>query len=195
MERLNPANRQSTEKHNTLPALRWNWFHPNPELQFHPNPAKRQSTKKHNTYQLCVCVYGVPPDDGLQIFPKHIEVDWRNKLRINSASSWFSLHGCIEMHGQQNKKVGKFLRPQPLLMQIWYTGMSVVGTVAAANSLFPISNLCVWNSIKRRSQKKPRINWNPLAVTATTSKYDWQAIIRPCWMSMAIDTFIIVFRV
>jgi len=23
---------------------------------------------------------------------------------INSASSWFSLHGCIEMHGQQNIK-------------------------------------------------------------------------------------------
>ena len=27
-----------------------------------------------------------------------------NKLRINSASSWFSLHGCIEMHSQQNIK-------------------------------------------------------------------------------------------
>jgi len=37
---------------------------------------------------------------------KHIEVDWWNKLRINSASSWFSLHihGCIEMYGQQNIK-------------------------------------------------------------------------------------------
>ena len=46
----------------------------------------------------------IPPDDGLQICPKHVEVDWRNKLRINSASSWFSLHRCIEMHGQQNIK-------------------------------------------------------------------------------------------
>jgi len=34
----------------------------------------------------------IPPDDGLQIFPKHVEVDWRNKLRINNASSWFLLH-------------------------------------------------------------------------------------------------------
>ena len=37
-------------------------------------------------------VYIILPDDGLQICPKHLEVDWRNKLRINSASSWFSLH-------------------------------------------------------------------------------------------------------
>jgi hypothetical protein len=31
-------------------------------------------------------------DDALQICPKHVEVDWRNKLRANSAWSWFSLH-------------------------------------------------------------------------------------------------------
>jgi len=64
-------------------------------------------------YTVCVCVciyiytiytYSIPPDDGLPICPKHVQVDWRNKLRINSASSWFSLHGCIEMHGQQNIK-------------------------------------------------------------------------------------------
>jgi len=30
--------------------------------------------------------------DGLQVCPKHVEVDRRNKLRINNASSWFSLH-------------------------------------------------------------------------------------------------------
>ena len=64
-------------------------------------PANSQSTKKHNTYQL-LYIYSIPPDDGLQICPKHVEVDWRNKLRINSASSWFSLQGCTEMHGQQN---------------------------------------------------------------------------------------------
>ena len=54
--------------------------------------AGNQSTKKHSTYQL-LYVYSIPPDDGLQIRPKHVKVDWRNKLRINSASSWFSLHG------------------------------------------------------------------------------------------------------
>ena len=51
----------------------------------------------------CVCIYkhihiyiyiySIPPDDGLQIYSKHVEVDWRNKLRIDSASSCFSLHG------------------------------------------------------------------------------------------------------
>jgi len=54
-------------------------------------PANRQSTKKHNTYQL-LYIYSTPPDDGLQICTKHAEVDWRNKLGINSASSWFLLH-------------------------------------------------------------------------------------------------------
>jgi len=37
-------------------------------------------------------IYSVPPDDGLQIRQKHVQVDWRNKLRINGASSWFLLH-------------------------------------------------------------------------------------------------------
>ena len=53
--------------------------------------ANRQSIKKHNMYKLYI--YSIPPDDGLQICLKHVEVDWWNKLRINSASSWFSLHG------------------------------------------------------------------------------------------------------
>ena len=39
-------------------------------------------------------VYSTPPDDALQICLKHVEVDWRNELRINSASSWFLLHRC-----------------------------------------------------------------------------------------------------
>jgi len=62
--------------------------------QFHPNLANQQSTKKHNMYQL-LYLYSIPPDDGLKICPKHVEVDWRNKLRINSASGWFILHKFI----------------------------------------------------------------------------------------------------
>ena len=53
----------------------------------HPSPANRQSAKKHNMYQLSY-IYSIPPDDGLI----HVEFDWRNKLKINSASSWFLLH-------------------------------------------------------------------------------------------------------
>jgi len=48
--------------------------------------------------------YSIPPDEGLQICPKHVEVYCRNKLRINSESSWFLLHRCIEVYGQQNIK-------------------------------------------------------------------------------------------
>jgi len=67
--------------------------------------ANRQSTKKHNTNQLLyIYKYSIPPDDGLQICPKYIEVDWRNKLSINSAWSWFLLQRNIEVYGQQNIK-------------------------------------------------------------------------------------------
>ena len=52
-----------------------------------------------------VYIHSTPPADGLQICPKHVEVHRRNKLRINSASSWFVLHRCIEMYGQQNIKL------------------------------------------------------------------------------------------
>jgi len=68
-------------------------------LYIHLNPANRQSTKKHNTYQL-LYIYSVPPDDGLQICPKLLEVDWRNKQRISSASSGFNyieLKNCLFM--------------------------------------------------------------------------------------------------
>jgi len=36
--------------------------------------------------------------------PTHIEINYWNKLKVNSASCWFSLYGCITAHGQQNIK-------------------------------------------------------------------------------------------
>jgi hypothetical protein len=46
---------------------------------------------RYNTYQL-LYIYSISPDDGLQICSKHVEFDWRNKLRINSEASGFLLH-------------------------------------------------------------------------------------------------------
>ena len=46
-----------------------------------------------------------PPNDGLQICPKYVEVDWRSNLRVNSAPSWFLLHRYIEMQRQQHIKL------------------------------------------------------------------------------------------
>ena len=42
------------------------------------------------------------------------------KVRINSTSSWFSLHGYIEIHGQQNIKmyVAVFLNYVPICMRL-----------------------------------------------------------------------------
>jgi len=37
-------------------------------------PANRQLTEKCNTYQL-LYIDNIPPDDGLQICPKHVEVE------------------------------------------------------------------------------------------------------------------------
>ena len=48
------------------------------------NRLSTESTKLTNC-----CIYSILPDDGLQVCPKHVEVDWRNKLRIKSASIWF----------------------------------------------------------------------------------------------------------
>jgi hypothetical protein len=66
-----------------------------------PTDIQLKNTTRTNC---CIYIYSIPPDDGLQVCPKHVEVDWRNKPRINSASSWFSLHRYIEMHSQQNIK-------------------------------------------------------------------------------------------
>jgi len=77
-------------------------FLPNVRIQFTCRSANRQSTKKR-TYQL-LYIHSIPRDDGLQTCPKLVEVDCRNKLRINIASSWFSLRGCIEIQGQKNIK-------------------------------------------------------------------------------------------
>jgi len=36
----------------------------------------KQSSFQHNTYQLLyIYIYSIPPDDGLQICPKHVEFD------------------------------------------------------------------------------------------------------------------------
>jgi len=51
-----------------------------------------------------LCFTFITSDDVLKICSKHVEVDWRNQLRINSATSWSLLHRYIEMHGQQNIK-------------------------------------------------------------------------------------------
>jgi hypothetical protein len=81
--------------------------------------ANRQSTKI-TTHTICciyIYIYSIPPDDGIQICPKHEEVDSRNKLRINRVSSWFSLHGCTEINGQQNIKSGDLPLRQLLMNQ------------------------------------------------------------------------------
>jgi len=37
-------------------------------------------------------IYSIPPDDGLQICSKHVEIDWRNKQRINKFYDRMTVH-------------------------------------------------------------------------------------------------------
>ena len=47
------------------------------------------------TYTDC-CIYRVvPPDDEQQACSKHVEVNYSNKLKVNSASCWFIPYGYL----------------------------------------------------------------------------------------------------
>ena len=45
----------------------------------------------HELFILSLFCLSTSTCSRLQIWPKHVEVDWQNKLRIQSASSWFLL--------------------------------------------------------------------------------------------------------
>jgi hypothetical protein len=47
------------------------------------------SQLKRTTLTSCNIYTLLPPDDGLLASPKHVEVYWLNKLKTNSAASWF----------------------------------------------------------------------------------------------------------
>jgi uncharacterized protein YjiS (DUF1127 family) len=72
------------------------------------------------TYTNCYIYTVVPPDDEQQASLKHVEVNYLNKLKVNSASCWFLLYGFITMHGQQNIKFRRynFERNQLLFLQL-----------------------------------------------------------------------------
>jgi hypothetical protein len=64
-----------------------NFTHTNTELvtsYIWPTDSQLKSTSRTNYYIYTVHL--------LMICPKYVGVDWPNKLSINSASSWFSLH-------------------------------------------------------------------------------------------------------
>ena len=61
-------------KTNSMHYLSSVYFVNQPLHEFHPNPPNRESIENHNTYQL-LYIYSIPPDDGLQICLKHVEVD------------------------------------------------------------------------------------------------------------------------
>jgi len=84
----------------------------------------------HNTYQL-LCIYSIPPDDGPQICPRHVGVDWRNKLKKNSASSWFSLHGHL---------CGFYIDAE--IWKIWQWGEEFFVLIPQSHDKFPVRFNC-----------------------------------------------------
>jgi hypothetical protein len=51
---------------------------------------------QQNTTQL-LCIYGIPPDDGLQICQKHVEFNGRNKLMTNISQAGI-IYTAIPQH-------------------------------------------------------------------------------------------------
>jgi hypothetical protein len=59
---------------------------------------------KGTTHTSC-CIYTLlPPDDGKLASPKHVEVYWLNKLKINSAPNWFLCTQVLENEKAANRK-------------------------------------------------------------------------------------------
>jgi hypothetical protein len=67
----------------------------------------------------------LPPDDGLLASPKHAEVKWLHKLKINSATSWFHytlISRCTvnETSNSAEKFFGIFLSFNIVGMCLWW---------------------------------------------------------------------------
>jgi len=73
------------------------------------------SQHKRLTYTICFIYRVAPPDDEQLACSKHIEVNYWNKLKENSAFCWFLLYGYITMHGQQNIKKNTHIQH----MRLW----------------------------------------------------------------------------
>jgi hypothetical protein len=79
------------------------------------------SQHKRVTHTNC-CIYRlVPPDDEQWTCSKHLEVNYWNKLKVNTASCWLLLCRYITMCGKQNTK--------------WWCS-SVVSSVRAKSKLY-----------------------------------------------------------
>ena len=60
------------------------------------------SQHKRMAYTNCFKHRAIPPDDEKKACSKQVEVNYWNKLKVNSASCSLLLYGYITMYGQQN---------------------------------------------------------------------------------------------
>ena len=73
-----------------------------------------------------------PPDDEQYTCLKQVEVNYWNKLKVNSASYWFLLSRYIRMHGQQNIIYS-------MSSSMWY--LPVIQSKFSTHTLLPIWSL------------------------------------------------------
>ena len=109
------------------------------------------------------CIYSIPPDDGLKICPKHVEVDWRNKLRINNASSFFLITGMYRNALSTKHKIQ--------LVIVWSTPLFA----GLPTSFFPVVKClkgCILNTIFKYNNNNiyfMQLGCNPVAVVSLHS--------------------------
>jgi len=161
-------------------------------------PANRRPTEKHNAFQL-LHTCRIPPDDGLQICPKHVEVDWRNNLRINSASSWFVLHSYIPpsgdnvwctAHRKMWGKCGKFIVIQIYIciqsvhlrnFLFYLFSFSYVGVPLEISNYFRSSPTEQYKFGKRVSRRQRHCVPETALVSLTVP-------VAPCWLFLTRST-------
>jgi hypothetical protein len=82
---------------------------------------------KSKTRTNLLYMYSIPPDDGLQICPKHVEVDWRNKLRINLHQVGFNyMEEQIIFNKYNVHLLGKYIKLSTVCMELIKIGHSML---------------------------------------------------------------------
>ena len=129
-----------------------------------------------------IYIYSIPPDDGLQICSKHVEVDWWNKLKINSASSWFLLHGYTKMHGQQTIK---FILLSPVSLLVLGPNLGSVQSELISTiqfHLFIFLNIYCYSYYLKNNTTSYKL-WTTCGVSMDCGLWDYWHLRRTCYLS------------
>jgi hypothetical protein len=92
-------------------------------------PSRSADSQLRRTTRTSCHIYTfLPPDDGLLASPIHVEVQWLNKLKINSASGWFHythISRCCTVNKTLKNIVSRSLYWPLSRLTVDFTGISI----------------------------------------------------------------------